>query len=251
MEGTQVETQKTDAQIAESWATAEKAPEPGDSLKEGSIKVAGMPEGLGMRYQSLESAGWVYVYHQETGDRSRINRNMLGMQLRKKLPDGRNAFSIYPPKDAKGNIIKPARGTIKCMLHKDDPNRENYTRWGFPVCPCDNLKSEHDKIQHMKHRHGREWETIDKDRQDREKQEDRKFQQMLYTKMTESIKPAEIPQQIVVSAETTSKVSPQPTEQVLQPAKATAEVIPQEDTLRARRVAQMAKAREAKKAKQK
>lgn len=211
MEGTQIqEKPKTpetvsdkNAEVLEGWLRAEKAPEPGTVKFDELIKDKELPDGVGMRYHSLQSAGWVYVYHTKTGDRSVVNRNMLRQQLQKKLPDGSYAFSLMPPRDKDGNIIKPLQGTIKCMLHKDSPDRALYDQMGFAVCPKDNIPNQHNLVQHMKHRHHVEWEAIEKVRIDAEKAEDRKFQQALYSKITDSIQPVAvpnpIPQQVVES----------------------------------------------------
>jgi len=187
-EDTQVEEVTQDeAEVIKAWQEAEAVKEPGESIKEKEITMGGMPPGVGMRYTSLESAGWVKVYHQKTGDESIINRNMLGIQLRKKLEDGSKAFDIVPPRDKAGNIIVPKQGTLKCMLNRDDPNREKYDEWGFAVCPKHNLTSRHNLIQHMSHRHPQEWAAIKEERDRLEKEEDKTFQRALYERLAPKV----------------------------------------------------------------
>jgi len=201
-EGTQVKEQENE--IVEAWLRAEKAPEPGTVAFEGLIKDPELPTGVSMKFSTLINAGRVPVYHTKTGDRSVIPQSMLRAQLQKRLPKdegGGYAFSINPPKDAMGNIIKPVQGTIKCMLHKDDPNRKLYDQMGFAVCPKDNITSQHSLVQHMKHRHHVEYETIEKIRTDAEKLEERTFQKALYTRMTEA-------QPVVVKQEIPQGVAP-------------------------------------------
>ena len=182
-EGTQ-NTEGKDSEIIENWLRTEKAPEPGTASFDGIIKDPELPPGVGMKFNTLVSAGWVYVYHSETGDKSRINKNMLRTQLQKRLPSGKYAFSLYPPKDKDGNIIKPMMGIIKCLLHQDNPNRASYNQMGFGVCPKENLPSQHALIQHMEHRHSTEYKAIEKVRIDAEKAEERAFQKTLYNRIT-------------------------------------------------------------------
>jgi len=229
-EDTQVkETIPKDTEAIEAWLRMEKAPEPGSAKFDELIKDKSLPQGIDMKFHSLQSAGWAYVYHTKTGDKSIVNKNMLRMQLQKKLPDGSFAFSLLPPKDKNGNIIKPIVGTIKCMLHPDSPNRAHYDQMGFAVCMKDNIPNQHNLVQHMSHRHKMEYASMEKERTDAEKVEERAFQKALYTKMTESV-------QSVVA----EPVKPQPVV-VAEEAK------PILDETYQRRVKQMAKARAAKK----
>lgn len=185
MAETQVKDQE-DAGLIRAWHEAEEAKVPAGVMAQKEVKVDGMPDGLGMRYHSLEEAGWVVVYHQETGDRSVVNKNMLGVQLSKKLPNGKKAFDIYPPKDKNGDIITPVRGTYKCMLHSEEPNRDEYTRMGLPVCNKSNIPSPQALIWHMAAKHKREWKSIKEDQERVEKDEDRKFQRALYERLVNS-----------------------------------------------------------------
>jgi|TARA_A100001391_G_scaffold88974_1_gene58842 hypothetical protein len=149
--------------VEEMIRDAEVAEEPGD-IKQGA--VVGNSNGMAMTASELSSAGWVYVYSTRTGDRSTVNRNMLDQQLRKKFEDGSYAFTTRKPEG-----IEPAKGKIKCMLHKDDPNRGLYDTWGLPYCRKSNIVASHDLRLHMEKRHRREWATIDGERQQLEKQE--------------------------------------------------------------------------------
>ena len=147
--------------IHEQLRDAEAAQEPGN-MQPGV--VIGNNEGMTMTATELRSAGWVYVYNVRTGDRSTVNRNMLEQQLQKKFDDGTFAFSTKKPEG-----VEPQRGKIKCLLHKDDPNREVYIQMGLPECIKDNLNTNHDLTTHMQKRHRREWASIDGDRQEKEK----------------------------------------------------------------------------------
>ena len=157
--------------VQEMLRDAEVAEEPGN-IRRGS--VLGNSNGMTMTATELSSAGWVYVYNVRTADRSTVNRNMLEQQLQKKFDDGTYAFSTRKPEG-----IVPHVGKIKCLLHKDDPNRELYAQMGLPMCRKANLNTSHDLTIHMQKRHRREWASIDGDRKDEEKIKERERENQL------------------------------------------------------------------------
>ena len=148
--------------VEERLRDAEEAEEPG-TMTTGSI--IGTNAEMPMSAAQLQSAGYVYVYDTRTADQYVVNRNMLAQQLQKTRPDGSYVFSTKKP-----DGIEPVRGTFKCLLHADDANRDDYNRMGLPICPKDSLRSAHDVRLHMRHRHRREWETIEGERLDKERQ---------------------------------------------------------------------------------
>lgn len=154
----------------------ERAPEPG-TLRTKDVIHAGddafpMPVVAG----ALSSAGYTYIYDTRTGERSVTNNNMLPTQMRKRRLDGSLVFSLRAPVDAQGQVIQPARGSFRCLLHPDARTAE-YDLWRLPICPKANLMSLQDVEDHMRHRHAREWRTIEKDRERREKIADRERQE--------------------------------------------------------------------------
>ena len=187
MEDTKVDVKD---EAVEGWLKAEDAKSPIDTTKEKAIRDANIPAGVGMRFHSLEEAGWVHVYDQKTGDRSTINRNWLQMQLGKTHPDGSRAFGLHPPKDKDGKIIVPFKGEYKCLLHKDDPDRAFYDGLGFDFCLREGMPSLHAQRLHMQKKHKAEWATIEEGRKTIEKKEERDFQRALYTRLAAE-KPAE------------------------------------------------------------
>ena len=156
--------------IQEELRDAEAAEEPGN-LKPGT--VLGSSNGLTMTASELQSAGYVYVYDNRTGDRSVVNRNMLEQQLNKTREDGSYIFTTQKPP------FERVYGTVKCILHKDDPNRETYDRMGLAVCTKDNLTATHDLRVHMEKRHPREWATIDGERIEEDRVRERERQDNL------------------------------------------------------------------------
>lgn len=145
----------------------------------GSFKVGNTIDtgdsGIPMVVSSLIDPGKVRVWDNRTGEESIINRGaddvMLRFQLRKRRPeDGTLCFTDKDPG------IRPKAGTIKCLLHKDDPNRKLYTTMGFPICNKSNLPTPMQLASHMEHRHQMEWKTLERERTDKERKEDRQFQ---------------------------------------------------------------------------
>tara|TARA_R100000315_G_C5233548_1_gene144626 strand:+ start:2316 stop:2999 length:684 start_codon:yes stop_codon:yes gene_type:complete len=163
----------TEKMTVELIEEAEVAPEPGSFNRRQVIHSPSDTFPIDVQVASLESAGYVYVYDTETGERSVINRNMLETQLSKLRPDGTRYFTTVKP------AFEPKRGTLKCLLHPDDPERWQYDIWGFPTCNKSNLISEFQVNRHVQIRHRMEWQTIYEERERREKEEERDFQRQL------------------------------------------------------------------------
>ena len=163
----------TEKTLEELLVEAEEINDPG-GLSAGRMLHSGNDEvPMPMGVSSLESGGYVYVYHTETGDRSRINSNMLAMQLTKTLENGARAFTTEKPS------FEPDQGTIKCLLHPDDPNREHYDALGFATCSKQNIPSPYQLQLHMAGRHRLENATINEEAEREEKEEEREFQRTL------------------------------------------------------------------------
>ena len=95
---------------------------------------------------------------------------MLKELLKVRNKDGTPRFTTRKPS------YEPKRGTLKCLLHEDDTNRAHYSEIGFTICRKSNLTSPYMVTQHMRKRHPVEWQTIEKERTDSEKAEDREAQ---------------------------------------------------------------------------
>ena len=163
----------TEKTLEELLVEAEEINDPG-GLSAGRMLHSGNDEvPMPMGVSSLESGGYVYVYHTETGDRSRINSNMLAMQLTKTLENGVRAFTTEKPS------FEPDQGGIKCLLHPDDPNRAHYDALGFATCSKQNIPSPYQLQLHMAGRHRLENATINEEAERIEKEEEREFQRTL------------------------------------------------------------------------
>jgi hypothetical protein len=161
------DTKVTIASVEQQMVTAEKAAEPGDAI---GASIEAPKEIPGMTVTELISAGYTYIYDTETRERSLTNNNMLRTQLLKKRPNGKPVFTTIKP-------ATPAfRGTIKCMLHPDDPNRGHYDELGLSVCRKSNLTSPFQLRRHMEKRHKMELATIEMEKKEDETKRDRKAQ---------------------------------------------------------------------------
>jgi len=143
-----------------------------------------------MTVKEISGAGYVYVWDTRTFEKIPILYYMLPSKLRSRREDGSFRFTTTEPKE------KPYRGTIKCMLHADSPNRKHFDELGFRVCPKSNITNQHQLRLHMMHRHRQEWTAIEQERQDKERQEDRALQRLLLSnqlKQVEKEAPLEAP----------------------------------------------------------
>ena len=160
---------ENDALIEEMLNRGTSAPEPGAEedrvIHKGDDNIP-MP----IVRSSLTSAGYTYIYDTRTGERSVTNNNMLRAQLRKKRPDGSRVFTTIKPS------FEPEKGQFKCLLHPEDSNRAHYDYLGLPVCHTAHIPSPFHVRQHMQKRHRVEWQVIEEERKEQERQDDKQFQ---------------------------------------------------------------------------
>ena len=131
-----------------------------------------------MQAERIQDTGKVPVWDNRTGQKSMIqygdDGRMLAYQLRKRRPeDGSLAFTDKDPG------IKLKVGTLLCPLHKDGPNRDHYDTLGFPICNKSNLPNQTQVDQYMNHRYKVENLTIEKEKAEYERQEDRNMQKKM------------------------------------------------------------------------
>jgi len=157
-------------ELVEEMLVAKTAPEPGTQDK---VIQKGDDESPRMTIKWISSAGYVWVWDNRTGECSKINRNMLETQLRKKRLDGSRVFTTINPK------IPVKRGNLKCMLHAKDPNREQYDALGLPTCRKENITSPYQVRRHMEKRHPQEWAAIKEEITRKEKEEERQLRESL------------------------------------------------------------------------
>ncbi|KKN22968.1 hypothetical protein LCGC14_0909710 [marine sediment metagenome] len=127
-----------------------------------------------MTVKELTSAGYVYVWDSRTFERAPVLYYMLPSILRRRREDGSFIWTTNDPKQL------PKRGTMKCLLHKDSPNRERFDEMGLKTCKKSNIINAFEVKMHMLKKHPKEWNAIEDIRKERERQEDRAFQKTLY-----------------------------------------------------------------------
>jgi len=184
MEDTQTQDPEREKIIQEMLRDAEskKVELPSELSKEPVIHRGDEEVPAPMVVNKVNTAGYVYVWDSRTYEKIPVLYYMLSQILRQRREDGSYRFTTSDP----GKL--PKRGTLKCLLHKDDPNREHYDELGFHVCPKDNIPNPYQVSQHMRKKHPAEWAAIEEERKNRERQEDRELQKMLVT--TVANKPA-------------------------------------------------------------
>jgi len=157
--------------LLEQMAEAENAPEPGTMSMKEIIHRGDEDVPASVVADALTSAGWVYIYDTKTGDRSICNRNMLPDVLKKKREDGSQVFTCRKPG------LEPKRGTYKCLLHPDQPQRKDYDELGLAVCKKSNLTSPYQVRRHMLMKHPSEWAAIQEMKQQESDALDRAFKE--------------------------------------------------------------------------
>ena len=147
-----------------------------------------------MVVNKITNAGYVFVWDSRTYRKAPVLYYMLPQVLRQRREDGSYRWTITDPGK------EPKHGTFKCLLHRDEPNRKHYDELGFRTCKKENITNPHQVTLHMKSKHKAEWAGIEEERKERERQEDRKLQQM----MVETITGKQVP---IVVKEATSIVT--------------------------------------------
>ena len=156
--------------IEELIREAEDAPEPGTLSMREVLHRGDSNLPAPVVTAALQSAGHAFIYDTVTREQSVTNRDMLPGALKKTRDDGSAVFTTKKPD------LPPDRGTLKCMLHADAPDRDRYTELGFPTCHKSNLHTRYSVMSHMQRRHRREWASLEQQRVERERNEDRELQ---------------------------------------------------------------------------
>jgi hypothetical protein len=159
--------------IEELMKEMEEAPEPGSLGKGTAIHSATSEVPLSMSVSELQTAGYSYIYDRRNGAQSKTNNNMMQEQLEKRDETGARIYTTVKPD------IEPAQGTLKCILHKDKPDREHYDAMGLATCNKANLTSEYQVNRHMQNRHPMEWATISEENERIERETERAFQRAM------------------------------------------------------------------------
>lgn len=134
----------------------------------------------------LDDSNYYYVWDTRTFERVPVLGYMLSKVLNRTRPDGSRRFTTADPRK------QPVHGNIKCMLHPDSSDREHYNSLGFRICMKSNITNNFQLKEHMRKKHKQEWSAIQAEIADRERQEDRDAQKVLYESLARTVKAPEI-----------------------------------------------------------
>ena len=143
--------------IAEAKGTIEKQRvlKPGDVVHDGNDAETPYPMVVG----SIERPELIPIFDRVSGEMSWCDENNVRANLRKRHTDGPNKGALVFTLTAPDN--PPSRGTVKCRLHPEDPERDEWDRFGFPVCMKATLINEYQADRHMQRKHKSEYKAIE------------------------------------------------------------------------------------------
>ena len=157
-------------------AVLANAPKMGENVSDHDDPDFLNPEEWGSKVSidSLEGSAYLVVYHRRTREPSVIHQNSLRTVIQKVDPQtGELAFTLTKPTKA------PYRGTLKCFLHKDDPDYQYYQSMGLPTCPKANLPNDYNRNLHMQRKHKSAYNVIQEERHMKEQAEEKEFRRLL------------------------------------------------------------------------
>jgi len=150
----------------------------GDYIRRPQAETEERPEQAGMVVSDLESAGYTYIYDTLSREASLCNNNMLANQRALRRPDGTLVFTLDKP------AVPPWRGSIRCFLHQEGPDRALYDSMGFPVCRKATLPNQFQADNHARNKHRDEWNAVLAMRESADKAEERAAQRAIVKAMT-------------------------------------------------------------------
>ena len=118
----------------------------------------------------------VTIYHVATGEASQCLYYMVADKCTMVGPDGKYIWTINPAEAA-----TPHRGTYKCQLHPEHPDREWLDSIGLAGIECtkDNIPTVWQVREHARKKHNSALEAIKEAEARREREEDREAQRVM------------------------------------------------------------------------
>jgi hypothetical protein len=160
-----------------------------DALGMGTGKAArpvSLGDGIEGAISRAEDAGYKVLWDSQTGEMSFVNLNMVRQVLRLTREDGSYVYTSQRPD------ITPERGTLLCLLCPDHPEREARMAMGFKTnetCRKTNIRTETDVEYHMRARHKRAWNMLERVQARVKEDEDRRFQRLMLERLTTAAAP--------------------------------------------------------------
>ncbi len=142
------------------------------------------PDGSISMGKVTSTTGIKWVWDTRSYEKIPVLDYMLLHVLSKRRDDGSFRFTMNDP----GKL--PIKGQLKCMLHADDSQRKHFDELGFTVCKMEGISNKHQLLMHMKRKHPVEWETIELEKKEREREEDRALQRLLLASQAKTVEQA-------------------------------------------------------------
>ena len=134
-----------------------------------------------MRVSSLRFKGYVEVWDTVTGVKSLQPWWLLWQTMKKKRPDGSLVFTRTDPK------IKPNYGAdLVCYMNPASSEYERVKGMGFKPCTKQHIPHHDGLMRHVKKSHARAWEALEREREERIREEDRQLQRDMLAEMTKA-----------------------------------------------------------------
>ena len=130
-----------------------------------------------------KNTGRIRAYDTLTGEMSWINdtEDNIRIAVNKRRADGSPVFTFDRSK-----APTPRRGVLKCILHRDDPERIRWDGMGLPLCTKSNIPSQYDVERHAKGAHKGAYAAIQRVREQEKEDEDRELMRMQMRVLTRS-----------------------------------------------------------------
>jgi hypothetical protein len=138
----------------------------GEILSDGTGEVSGL-----MRISDLRYKGYRPVWDTQTGVESLQPRYLLWQTMRKQHADGTQAFTLTNP-----HIAQDHGADLFCFLNPASPDHEMVANMGFKPCKKAHIPTVDAQLSHLSHTHKRAFAAIERLRQERIREEDRKLQ---------------------------------------------------------------------------
>lgn len=145
---------------------------PDTYMREGeAIGGADSDNPQGVSVSSLKFKGYVRVWDTQTGVESLQPWWLLWQTMRKQHEDGTPVFTRTNP-----NIAPNYGADLFCPLNPSSPQYETFSGMGFKNCRKRHIPTQDAMYQHTRKSHKRAWESMQQQREDKIREEDRDLQ---------------------------------------------------------------------------
>lgn len=150
------------------------------------LQAVDMPGVVGVQYNELSRP--VVIYHRETGEPRVMPRIMAIQALRRRWKRPQDPQRHDKLIFSATQLVPFKQGQVKCLLHPERPEREQYTEWGLPVCEAGHLASPGELVNHMRKRHPTAYSIIQRQEEDERRRLEQKQSRELAQAMLKTIK---------------------------------------------------------------